>query len=211
MKDNVDYRLYLVTDEQLKSTETIEQAVEQAIQGGVTTVQLREKKIGSLDFYEKALRVQKMTQTANIPLIINDRVDIALAIEAQGVHVGQSDLPVKKVRELLGRKKVLGVSVHTVAQAIKAEKDGADYLGVGTMYPTATKTDTVSVSFETLKEIRQAVKVPIVVIGGINQERISDFSGIDIQGFAVVSSILAHDNIEQASAELLRTIENRNV
>ena len=140
-KQEIDYTLYLCTDRDLMSTDTIEEAVEQAVKGGCTVVQLREKDCSSLEFYETALRVKKITDQYKIPLIINDRVDIALAVNADGVHVGQDDLPAASVRRILGGDKVIGVSAGSVREAVKAREDGADYLGVGAMHATSTKTD----------------------------------------------------------------------
>lgn len=139
MKPKIDYSIYLVTDRDLMSTETLEEAVEKAIIGGCTLIQLREKDCSSLDFYNTAVRVKEITDKYNIPLIINDRVDIALAVDAAGVHVGQSDIPAAIVRKVIGNDKILGVSTGSVNEAIEAEKNGADYLGVGAMYSTGTK------------------------------------------------------------------------
>ncbi|WP_334196599.1 thiamine phosphate synthase, partial [Muricomes intestini] len=169
-KNEIDYTLYLCTDRELMSTDTLEEAAEQAIKGGCTVGQLREKNCSSLEFYETAKKIRKITRKYNIPLIINDRVDIALAVDADGVHVGQSDLPAKVVRHIIGEDKIMGVSAAKLSEARQAVEAGADYLGVGAMYPTDTKTDARPVTMEELKEIRSAVNVPIVVIGGINQK-----------------------------------------
>ena len=204
MKPNISYRLYLVTDRDLMSSSTLEEGVEQAIQGGVTLVQLREKDCSSREFYELGLRVKKITERYNAPLIINDRVDIALAVGAAGVHVGQGDLPCKVVREIVGPDMIVGVSAATLDEAVQAEEDGADYLGVGAMYATATKTDTRPVSMEELLKIRAAVKIPIVVIGGINKQTLGNFKGTGVNGLAVVSAIVAQPDPEAAARELLR-------
>ncbi|MHC5227385.1 thiamine phosphate synthase [Enterococcus sp. LJL99] len=206
MKTKLDYRLYLITDRQLLSTTTLQKALQEALEGGVTFVQLREKKLNSKTFYQEALLAKKMTTEFQVPLIINDRIDIALACDADGVHVGQSDLPVKKVREIIGNNKILGASVQTVKEAIEAEKAGADYLGVGAMFPTTTKKDAILVSKEVLKQIVEVVSIPIIVIGGINAQTISEFKNYDIQGFAVISAILANKNIKTASENLLSLI-----
>ncbi len=202
MKPDFNLSLYLVTDRGLMSTPPLEQAVEQAVEGGVTLVQLREKDASSLDFYRTALGVKRMTDAKGISLIINDRVDIALAVDAAGVHVGQEDLPAKTVRAILGEDKLLGVSVSTVEEALQAERDGADYLGVGAMFATGTKTDAQLVSMEELRKIRSAVSLPIVVIGGINAETIPLFRGSDIDGVAVVSAIIAAQDIAAAARSL---------
>ncbi len=201
-KKNTDYTLYLCTDRDLMSTETIEEAVEQAILGGCTMIQLREKKCSSKDFYETACNVKKITDKYQVPFIINDRVDIALAVDADGVHVGQSDLPADIVRNLLGNGKIMGVSARTVKEAEQAQKDGADYIGVGAIYATNTKKDTKPVTMEELRKIREKVTMPIVVIGGINKDRVKDFEGVGVNGLAVVSSVIAQKDIKKAAVEL---------
>lgn len=202
MKPKIDYSVYLVTDRDLMSTETIEEAIEQAIAGGTTLIQLREKECSSLDFYNTALKVKEICHRNNVPLLINDRLDIALAVDADGVHVGQSDLPASVVRKIIGEDKIIGVSAGNLKDAVRAEKDGADYIGVGAMYATGTKKDAKPTSLETLKEIRRNVNIPIVVIGGINKERIKDFQGIDIDGLAIVSAIIAQKDIKKAASDI---------
>ncbi|WP_275952122.1 thiamine phosphate synthase [Mordavella massiliensis] len=201
-KDKTDYTLYLCTDRELMSTDTLEEAVEQAVRGGCTVVQLREKDCTSLEFYETAKKVKEITDRYQVPLIINDRVDIALAVGADGVHVGQDDLPAGEVRRILGPDKIVGVSAGSVAEAVKAEEDGADYLGVGAMYATSTKEDADVTSREELLRIREAVDLPIVVIGGINRSNYRNFKGIGVNGLAVVSAVIAADDIEAAAREL---------
>ncbi|MCD8078526.1 MAG: thiamine phosphate synthase [Lachnospiraceae bacterium] len=198
----VDYTLYLCTDRNLMTTDTLEEAVEAAIRGGVTVVQLREKDCSSAEFLEQAFRIREITDRAGIPLIINDRLDVALAVDAAGVHVGQSDFPATVARNLLGPDKLIGVSAATVEEARKAEADGADYLGVGAMFATSTKTNTRPVSMERLAEIRQAVSIPIVAIGGIQASNAAQFRGTGINGLAVVSAILAQPDIEKAARKL---------
>ena len=194
-KDKIDYTLYLCTDRGLMSTDTLEEAVEQAVRGGCTVVQLREKDCTSLEFYETAKKVKKITDRYQVPLIINDRVDIALAVDADGVHVGQDDLPAKELRRILGPDKVVGVSAGCVEEAVKAA-------GVGAMYATSTKEDADVTSREELLRIRAAVDIPIVVIGGINQHTYQNFKGIGIDGLAVVSAVIAAEDIEKAAREL---------
>ena len=204
MKHGIDYSLYLCTDRRLMTSPTIEASAESALRGGTTVIQLREKDCSSREFYELGLRVKKITERYNAPLIINDRVDIALAVGAAGVHVGQGDLPCKVVREMIGPDMIVGVSAATLEEAVRAEEDGADYLGVGAMYATATKTDTRPVSMEELLKIRAAVKIPIVVIGGINKQTLGNFKGTGVNGLAVVSAIVAQPDPEAAARELLR-------
>lgn len=197
-----DFSLYLVTDRVLMSTQTLTEAVEQAILGGCTMVQLREKESSSLEFYEQAQEVKRITDRYEVPLIINDRVDIALAVEAAGVHIGQSDLPVPDVRRLIGMEMLLGVSVSSSEEAGKAMEDGADYLGVGAMFPTGTKADASAVSMEELQRIRRMTNLPIVVIGGINQENAGLFRPMGIDGLAVVSAIIGQPDIRKAAAQM---------
>ena len=197
-----DYSLYLVTDRITMGTRTLGEAVEQAAAGGCTVVQLREKEISSLDFYMLALEIKKITDRYGIPLIINDRIDIALAAGAAGVHVGQRDLPADIVRKVIGKDMLLGVSVSSEGEAINAVKAGADYLGVGAMFPTRTKPDAEFVSMEELEKIRRAVDIPIVVIGGINRENARLFKPMGIDGLAVVSAVLAQPDIKKSAADL---------
>ena len=199
---NFDYTLYLVTDRQLMSCDSLTEAVEQAILGGCTMIQLREKELSSLEFYNQAVAVKQVTDKYHIPLIINDRIDIAMAVQATGVHIGQHDLPAAAVRKVIGENMLLGVSASSIAEAIQAQQDGADYLGVGAMFPTGTKTDAESVSMEELQKIRTAVSLPIVVIGGINKGNAGRFKPMGIDGLAVVSVIIAQSDIKAAAAEL---------
>ncbi|RGC04697.1 thiamine phosphate synthase [Faecalibacterium prausnitzii] len=199
---NFDYTLYLVTDRQLMSCDSLTEAVEQAILGGCTMIQLREKELPSLEFYNQAVAVKQVTDKYHIPLIINDRIDIAMAVQATGVHIGQHDLPAAAVRKVIGENMLLGVSASSIAEAIQAQQDGADYLGVGAMFPTGTKTDADSVSMEELQKIRAAVSLPIVVIGGINKGNAGRFKPMGIDGLAVVSAIIAQSDIKAAAAEL---------
>ena len=201
-KSDVDYTLYLCTDHDLMRADTVEDAVRQALLGGVTMVQLREKNCSAKEFFETAQRVKKITDQAGVPLIINDRVDIALAVDADGVHVGQSDIPAAEARRLLGPDKIIGVSARTVEQARKAEADGADYLGVGAMFVTGTKQDAKVTSKEELKRIRAAVAIPIVAIGGIKADNVEELKGTGIDGVAVVSAVIAAENIASAAEEL---------
>ena len=199
---NFDYTLYLVTDRQLMSCDSLTEAVEQAILGGCTMIQLREKELSSLEFYNQAVAVKQVTDKYHIPLIINDRIDIAMAVQATGVHIGQHDLPAAAVRKVIGENMLLGGSASSIAEAIQAQQDGADYLGVGAMFPTGTKTDADSVSMEELQKIRTAVSLPIVVIGGINKGNAGRFKPMGIDGLAVVSAIIAQSDIKAAAAEL---------
>ncbi len=207
----IDYTLYLCTDRDLMSTPTLEEAVEAALRGGVTLVQLREKNCSSREFYETAQSVKSVTDRYGVPLIINDRLDIALAVDAAGLHIGQSDLPAAVARGLLGAGKILGVSASTEGEAVLAQKDGADYLGVGAMFPTGTKKNTRRVSLEELARIRSSVSIPIVAIGGINEENCAPFASLGVDGVAVVSAILAKPDIEGAARAIKeRFLEQKN-
>lgn len=202
MKNNVDYTLYLCTDRDIMTTPTIEESVELAIQGGCTMVQLREKHCSSLEFYRLAMRVKALTDLHGVPLLINDRLDIALAVDADGLHIGQSDLPAPVARRLLGPEKLLGVSAASLEEAVQAQEDGADYLGVGAMFQTSTKSDARLVTLEELRRIRRAVQIPVVVIGGINRDTAPLFHGTGINGLAVVSAVVGQRDIPAAAREL---------
>ena len=198
-----NYQLYLVTDEN-SSVATLEEA----LQGGVTMVQLREKNLSSQAFYHKALVVQHLTKAYGVPLIINDRLDIALAIKADGVHLGQSDLPVAVARKLLGRDMIIGASTATVEEALQAKKQGADYLGVGAMFSTSTKKNTRPVSVSTLESIIKAVDMPVVAIGGITEKNLPQLMHTGLSGIALVSEILNAQS-PKVKAETLRQILNQ--
>ncbi|MDR3280486.1 MAG: thiamine phosphate synthase [Synergistaceae bacterium] len=202
MKREIDYSLYLVTDRDLMSAPDLETAVERAVKGGCTLVQLREKTAGSREFFETAVRVKAVTDSYGVPLIINDRLDIALAADADGVHIGQDDLPADVARRLIGSGKILGVSASSLGEAEEAVCAGADYLGIGAMFATGTKTDADLATMDELRRIRRALSIPIVVIGGINQATAPSFRDIGIDGLAVVSAIIGAPDIEAASREM---------
>lgn len=206
-KADIDYTLYLCTDRRLMTCDTIERSVELAIAGGAAVVQLREKDCSSREFYELALKVKAVTSKKNVPLIINDRLDICQAVGADGVHLGQSDIPCSIARKILGDSAIIGVSAATPEEAVQAQRDGADYLGVGAVFATSTKTDTRVVTPETIREIRAAVTIPFVVIGGVNKDNISSLYGLGINGAAVVSAIVAQDDIEGAAREMRKAAE----
>ena len=202
MKPDIDYTLYLVTDRKLMVTETIEECVEQAVLGGATVVQLREKTASSRDFYQTALRVREITADLGVPLIINDRADIALAVDADGIHIGQDDLTYDVARRIVGPDKIVGVSASNLAEALAAAQMGADYLGVGAMFATGTKTDANLTNIDELRRICKEVSLPIVVIGGINKDTVPIFKGTGIDGIAVVSAIVAQQDAAYAAQEL---------
>jgi len=208
IKENIDYSLYLVTDRPLLGGKDLVATVEQAILGGVTVVQIREKDLSTLAFYELALEVKKITGKYNIPFIINDRLDIALAVDADGLHIGQQDLPLTVARKFLGPEKIIGVSVRNKEQALVAEGAGADYLGVGAIFPTATKGDADSVSLEELQQIKCQAAIPIIAIGGIQATNIKKVMDTGVDGAAVVSAIVACANPYQATMDLRHCQKN---
>ena len=202
MKSKIDYSLYLCTDRSIMSDTSIEECVEKSLKGGVSVVQIREKDCPGKEFLQIAKSVKEITKRYNVPLIINDRVDVAIAVGADGVHVGQDDLPCADVRSLVGEDMIIGVSASSLTEALKAQQDGADYIGVGAMFATDTKTDAKVVSMEELDRIRREVSIPIVVIGGINKTTLPDFIGKGIDGIAVVSAIVSQNDVESAAREL---------
>lgn len=194
--------LYLVSDRSWLNGRLLEDDIEQAIQGGVTIVQLREKDLDEQDFIEVAKKIKTLCLKYQIPFIINDNLNVALAVDSDGIHIGQDDLPVSLVREKIGSDKILGVSVHNLDEALKAKKQGADYLGVGAMFSTATKSDATDVSNQELLNITTNVDLPVVAIGGINQSNCLQLKGTKIDGIAVVSAIMAADDIKVATKKL---------
>lgn len=195
-------QLYLVTDRHWLKAHSLYEDVEAAINGGVTCVQLREKHLNHQLFVQEAKELKKLCNQNQIPLIINDDVEVMLEVDADGIHVGQSDMQAQDVRKLIGSDKVLGVSVQTVEQAITAQNAGADYLGVGAVFPTGTKDDAIEVDLATLQDICQHVDIPIVAIGGINQENLLQLKGSGIDGIAVVSAIMAAEDIIEVTKQL---------
>ena len=194
--------LYAVTDRSWLNGKSLYEQVEEAIKGGVTFVQLREKKLDEENFLDEALDIQNLCRKYGIPFVVNDNVKIAKMINADGVHVGQSDMGAENVRGILGDDKIIGVSVQTVEQAVLAEKQGADYLGVGAVFPTGSKVDSEDVSFETLKAICESVNIPVVAIGGISAGNVLKLKGSGISGIAVISAIFAAEDIESATKRL---------
>lgn len=197
-----DPSLYFITDSTNYSEEEFLCRVEQALQGGATLLQLREKDKSTREYMDLAAKVHEITKQYNVPLIIDDRVDVALAIDAEGVHVGASDMPVATARKLMGAEKIVGATAKTVPRAKEAYAQGADYLGVGAIYPTTTKVKTVLTSTDTLREICNAVPIPVNAIGGLNKNNIAILSGIPIAGICVVSTIMKADDPKQAATEL---------
>lgn len=193
-----DLLLYAVTDRSWLNGETLYGQVEKALKGGVTFVQLREKILDEEAFLEEAKEIQKLCAQYHVPFVINDNVEIAAKIGADGVHVGQSDMEAGDVREKLGPDKIIGVSAQTVEQALRAQEHGADYLGVGAVFPTGSKADAVEVSHETVRAITEAVDIPVIAIGGITKDNVSELQGTGICGIAVISAIFAQKDITAA-------------
>lgn len=202
----MDLTLYLVTGRYDFSDEKFLTVIEEACKNGVTLVQLREKELVTGRFYELALKVKAITDRYQIPLIINDRVDICLAVDAAGVHIGDDEMPVDVVRSLIGSEKILGVSAKTVERGLEAEKAGADYLGIGAIYPTKTK-DTPLTSKEMLKAINKAVTIPSVAIGGIKEDNLADFHGTGIAGVSIVSEIMRAKDVGEKVRSLRQKID----
>lgn len=203
--DKKNLLLYAVTDRSWLGTESLYSQVKKAIDGGVTFVQLREKELAQEAFYKEALEIQALCREKNIPFVINDNVALAKEIDADGVHVGQEDMEAGDVRSLLGPDKIIGVSAHSVEEALLAEKRGADYLGVGAAFSTNSKKDVSCISHETIRDICQAVQIPAIAIGGINETNIEELKGTGICGVAVISAIFAKKDITGAA----RTLRNR--
>ena len=197
-----DSSLYFITDSTNYSEEEFLCRVEQALQGGVTLLQLREKDKSTREYIDLAAKVHEITKRYNVPLIIDDRVDVAMAIDAEGIHVGASDMPVATARKLMGNNKIVGATAKTVPWAKEAYEQGADYLGVGAIYPTTTKVKTVLTSTDTLREICNAVPIPANAIGGLNKDNIHVLAGIPIAGICVVSAIMKADDPKKAAMEL---------
>lgn len=210
--DKKELLLYAVTDRHWLNGETLYSQVEKALKGGATFIQLREKKLDEGSFLEEAKEIQKLCKEYNVPFVINDNVEIAKEINADGVHVGQSDMEAQNVREILGDDKIIGVSAQTVEQALLAEKHGADYLGVGAVFKTGSKDDAEEVSHDELERICKAVSIPVIAIGGITHDNVKELAGRGIVGIAVISAIFGQKDIENATKELkaetLKTVNN---
>jgi len=206
MNKKIDYSVYLITDHTCLHGRDFLQSIEAALRGGVTLVQLREKNVDGGLFLERALAVKALCDRYNIPLLINDRIDIALASKAAGVHLGQEDIPLAAARKLLGSEAVIGISTHNAAEAVAAENAGADYLGVGSIFPTNTKGNASEVGVEMLKEIRRAIKLPIVGIGGINADNCKRVIAAGAEGAAIISGILGAEDIENQVRKIKKTI-----
>ncbi|OAA91795.1 thiamine phosphate synthase [Clostridium ljungdahlii] len=201
----IDYSLYLVTDRSFLKDKPLQQAVEEAILGGVTLVQLREKDASTREFYEIAKEVKKVTDHYKVPFLINDRLDIAQAVNADGVHLGQSDMPINIARKILGKDKIIGISAGNVDEALEAEKSGADYIGIGTIFFTGTKKDIdTPIGIEGLRKIYNSISIPAVAIGGVNETNFKEVLSTEVDGISVISAILGKSNITTAAKTLCK-------
>ncbi len=200
--DRKDMLLYAVTDRSWLGEETLYSQVEQALKGGATFIQLREKDLEEEVFFSEAMELKELCKKYRVPFVINDNVELAKKVDADGVHVGQSDMKIKEVRKILGKNKIIGVSAGTVEEALSAQAENADYLGVGAVFHTGTKSDASAVSHDTLKAICAAVNIPVVAIGGIKKENVEELKESGIAGIAVVSAIFACENIKKGTEEL---------
>lgn len=203
----IDYTLYLVTNNKNKTEEEFLKTIEESIKGGVSLVQLREKNLNDEEFLKIALKLKKILKKYKIPLIINDNVKIAKKIDADGVHVGQDDLEAKKAREILGENKIIGVSAHNIQEAKKAEEDGADYIGCGTIFKSPTKSDATILTKKDLIDVVNTVTIPVVYIGGITENNIKELENTGIKGVSVVSAIMESENPKLSSEKIKKEIE----
>ncbi|MCY6960022.1 thiamine phosphate synthase [Clostridium brassicae] len=205
----IDYSLYLVTDRSFLNGRGFKECVEQAIEGGVTLIQLREKNISTREFLAIAFQIKEITSKYNVPLLINDRIDIALAVDADGVHLGQSDMPINSARKILGENKIIGISANTLNEALEAESCGANYLGLGPIFYTTSKKDiNTPIGLDGLKEITKKIKIPCVAIGGINSSNTKEIMESGVNGISVISAILGEEYIKQASEKLNTIIKS---
>ncbi|MDO5708095.1 MAG: thiamine phosphate synthase [Andreesenia angusta] len=201
-----DLLLYAITSRNWLNGETLESQVKEAIEGGITILQLREKDMKYDQFLEEARKIKAVCKD-RIPFIINDNIEIAKEVDADGIHIGQSDINIKEARKILGEDKIIGVSAHTIEQAIEAEENNADYLGVGSVFPTDTKDDAENINIDILKDIVQKVNIPIVAIGGINRENIYELKGVEIAGIASISAIFSNEDIKVKTEELKEILD----
>lgn len=203
MKFDKNYlKLYAVTDRRWLENQTLYEQIEKALKGGVTLIQLREKELNEEDFIKEAIEVKKLCHQYHVPLIINDNLNVAIESDADGIHIGQDDIDIEIVKKRFPHK-MIGVTAHNLKEALSAQNKGADYLGIGAVFPTSTKTNTIPLSIEEIKEITSHISIPCVAIGGIGKSNIALLKGSGISGVAVISAIFKSHNIEKAVQELL--------
>ncbi len=200
-------RLYAVTDRSWVGIQTLLEQIESSLLGGTTLVQLREKDLSDCEFIQEAISVKRLCERFGVPLLINDNVNVALRSGADGVHLGQDDLPLQEARKMLGPNKIIGISTHTVEEAMEAEQGGADYVGVGSVFATQTKLDANVLSIDYIREICQAVTIPVVAIGGIKEENMDVLHNTGVAGIAVVSAIFGQPDIEMATLRLKEYVD----
>lgn len=202
--DKNNLLLYVVTDRTWLNGKSLESEVEKICKAGATLIQLREKEIRNEAFLEEAKKIKAVTDRYQIPMVINDNIEVAKALDAHGVHIGQSDMAAEKARRILGKNKIIGISAGNLEEALKAEKNGADYIGVGAMFHTDTKQDATSVTLQQIKEITEKIHIPVVAIGGINKDNVLKLCGSGVDGIAVISAIFAEKNVEEATKNMLQ-------
>lgn len=205
--ESKDLMLYAITDRTWLNGRSLMEVVRESLEGGATILQLREKTLDKDEFIKEAVEMKELCREYGVPLIINDSIEVAMVTKADGVHIGQNDMELSEARKILGQDKIIGVSARTVEQAVTAERNGADYLGVGAVFGTNTKDDAKKISFETLKEICNAVSIPVVAIGGVTQENVEELKGSGIAGAAVISAIYAKEDVKAATRELSKILK----
>lgn len=205
--DSKMLRLYAVTDRGFNNSDVLYEQIKDALEGGATMIQLREKHLDEAAFIDEAKKIKILTESYNVPLIINDNIQVCLKSGADGVHVGQSDMEAGQVRAVLGNEKIIGVTAKTPQQALKAKAAGADYIGSGAVFGSSTKLDTSKISLEQLDMVCDATDLPVVAIGGISSENILELKGHKMHGVAVVSALFAQENVKEAAVELLKLSE----
>ena len=204
----IDWKLYFIADFESAKGKDLVWIVEEAVKGGATVVQLRAKSISTREFLDISMKIHSFLKKKRVPLIINDRIDIALALDADGVHLGQKDMPLQIARKILGKEKIIGISVNNIEEAMEAENNGADYLGVGPVFPTTTKPDIrAPLGIEGLRKIREKIKIPIIAIGGINKSNVHEVYSTGVDGIAVVSAIILSPDPCQAAEKLIEEIK----
>ena len=204
----IDWKLYFIADFESSKGKDLVWIVEKAVKGGATVVQLRAKSISTREFLDISMKIHSFLKKKRVPLIINDRIDIALALDADGVHLGQKDMPLQIARKILGKEKIIGISVNNIEEAMEAENNGADYLGVGPVFPTTTKPDVrAPLGIEGLRKIREKIKIPIIAIGGINKSNVHEVYSTGVDGIAVVSAIILSPDPCQAAEKLIEEIK----
>lgn len=208
MKLDKELLLYGITDRFWLGDRILDEVVEEALMGGVTFLQLREKELDENEFLQEGIRIKEICKKYKVPFVINDNVEIAKKVDADGVHLGQGDMDLQKAKEMLGKDKIIGISAQTLEEAKKAEEQGADYLGVGAIFSTSSKEDASTISMDQLREIVEGVNIPVVAIGGISYDNVDQLKGSGISGISVISAIFAQENIESATRQLRKKVES---